>query len=138
MNKKILCPVDGSPASHKAVLYALQLSRLLNIPLSFASVYATAHQGQSSVEVVSEAAAGTDTALAPAAQAAAEMVGQRIRFVRLYGKDIAGTLVDFAETDQYDHIVMGSTGKRGMKRLLMGSVANEVVLRAHCPVTIVR
>lgn len=138
MNKKLMCPVDGSPASQKAALFALQLARLLGIPMSFVTVY-HAHHRQPGAEILDAAATAADPVLAAAAQAAAGIEGERqVRFIRLYGNDIAATLVEFAETDQYDHIVMGSNGRRGVKRLLVGSVANEVVLRAHCPVTIVR
>lgn len=42
--------------------------------------------------------------------------------------------------DQVDarHIVMGTHGRRGLERALLGSVAERVVRRAGCPVTIVR
>jgi nucleotide-binding universal stress UspA family protein len=138
MNKKLMCPVDGSPASQKAAQFALQLAQLLDIPLSFVTVY-HAHHLQPGAEILDATAIAADPVLAGAAQASAGIAGgQQLRFIRLYGNDIAATLVEFAETDQYDHIVMGSNGRRGVKRLLVGSVANEVVLRAHCPVTIVR
>lgn len=38
----------------------------------------------------------------------------------------------------YTHIVMGTGDKKGLKRLVLGSVATEVMVHAHCTVTIAR
>ncbi len=48
--------------------------------------------------------------------------------------DPAGALVNFAENEQIDLIVLGTHGRSGLSRLLMGSVAEAVVRRATCPV----
>ncbi len=46
----------------------------------------------------------------------------------------AGGILQYARTHDIDLIVMGTHGRRGVKRLLMGSVAEEVVRLANCPV----
>ncbi len=51
---------------------------------------------------------------------------------------IAKTIVDFATEEGVDAIVMGSHGRTGAARILLGSVAETVVRRATMPVTIVR
>jgi len=43
-------------------------------------------------------------------------------------------IVNLAETENVNLIIMGTTGRTGVKRLLLGSVAEEVVRRAPCPV----
>lgn len=48
------------------------------------------------------------------------------------------TIVDTIENEDIDHVVMGSTGRQGVSRLLLGSVAEGVVRRSPVPVTIVR
>lgn len=48
------------------------------------------------------------------------------------------SIVDYAEEHDVDHIVLGSHGRHGISRYLLGSVAEHVVRRAHMPVTIVR
>jgi nucleotide-binding universal stress UspA family protein len=48
--------------------------------------------------------------------------------------DPAGTIVEVAEHENCDLIVMGTHGRTGLRRLLMGSVAEAVVRRATCPV----
>lgn len=53
---------------------------------------------------------------------------------RLVTGNPADEVVRLAEEEQVDLIVMGTHGRTGFKRLLMGSVAEEVVRRAKCPV----
>src|SRR5215813_9782682 len=53
-------------------------------------------------------------------------------------KDIAGGILDFAEENNIDLIVIGTRGRSGFKRLLLGSVASHVVTYAHCPVLVVK
>lgn len=48
------------------------------------------------------------------------------------------TIVEYAEEHDVDHIVMGSHGRAGVTRILLGSVAEAVVRRSPVPVTIVR
>ena len=50
----------------------------------------------------------------------------------------AQTIVDYAKANDIDLIVMGTHGRRGVKHLLMGSVAERVVRAAACPVLTVR
>lgn len=53
------------------------------------------------------------------------------------GKE-ARAIVDYGEDHNIDHIVMGSHGRTGVSRILLGSVAEEVVRRSPIPVTVVR
>ena len=51
---------------------------------------------------------------------------------------IVGEIVDFAERNNIDLIVIGTKGRTGFKKVLLGSVASGVVTYAHCPVLVVR
>ena len=51
---------------------------------------------------------------------------------------VAEEIVRIGEEGNYDYIVVGTRGMSGFKRMLIGSVAEKVVLHAHCPVVIVR
>ena len=53
---------------------------------------------------------------------------------RLVAGDVANSIVNLAEMEDVDLIVMGTHGRSGVTRLLMGSVAELVVRRARCPV----
>jgi nucleotide-binding universal stress UspA family protein len=47
-------------------------------------------------------------------------------------------ILEYAEEKNIDLIVVGTTGRSGFKKLLLGSVASSVVTYAHCPVIVVR
>ena len=53
-------------------------------------------------------------------------------------KDISGGILDFAKENNIDLIVIGTRGRSGFKRLLLGSVALHVVTYAHCSVLVVK
>jgi nucleotide-binding universal stress UspA family protein len=52
--------------------------------------------------------------------------------------DIAETIVDYAEDRGVGHVVLGSHGRTGASRILLGSIAETVARRSPVPVTIVR
>jgi nucleotide-binding universal stress UspA family protein len=51
---------------------------------------------------------------------------------------VVGTIVEYVERKNIDLIIMGTRGRSGLKRLLLGSTASGVVTYAHCPVLIVK
>jgi protein-serine/threonine kinase len=61
----------------------------------------------------------------------------RLTFHVLEASDAAAALVEFAERNQVDHIVMGARGASALRRYL-GSVSSQVVAQASCTVTVVR
>lgn len=61
----------------------------------------------------------------------------RLTFHVLEAPDPAAALVEFAQRNQVDHIVMGARGNSTMRRYL-GSVSSQVVAQADCTVTVVR
>jgi len=62
---------------------------------------------------------------------------QRLTFHVLEAPDAAQAIVDFANKNQVDHIVMGARGHSAIRRYL-GSVSAQVVAEAECSVTVVR
>ena len=50
----------------------------------------------------------------------------------------ASVIVRYAEENDVDHVVLGSHGRKGLTRVLLGSVAETVVRRSPVPVTVVR
>ena len=51
---------------------------------------------------------------------------------------VGSSIVDYAERENVDLIVIGSRGRTGFKKMLLGSVASDVVTYAHCPVMVVK
>lgn len=51
---------------------------------------------------------------------------------------VEGTIVDYAENENIDLIVIGTRGRSGFKRMLLGSVASKVATYATCPVLVIK
>jgi nucleotide-binding universal stress UspA family protein len=60
------------------------------------------------------------------------------REIIVNSRSIVGAIVDYAEQQKVDLIVIGSRGLSGFKKLLLGSVASGVVTYSHCPVLVVK
>ena len=58
--------------------------------------------------------------------------------VILTGLAAYGEIIQYAEKEKIDLIVIGTRGKTGFKKLLLGSTASGVVTYAHCPVMVVK
>lgn len=50
--------------------------------------------------------------------------------------DAVDSILHFAEDEKADMIIMGTHGKRGLEKILLGSVAHRVLQGAHCPVLV--
>jgi len=66
-----------------------------------------------------------------------EKLGAKPKNILKLGR-VADTILQVAEDEECDQIIIGTTGLTGIKRLLMGHVSNEVVKFANCRVTVVR
>ena len=82
-------------------------------------------------------AASKSEGILESAEAVAADHGREIRTAMTEGH-AAKTIVSHAEDNDIDHVVLGSTGRTGARRILLGSVAESVLRRAPCPVTVVR
>lgn len=60
------------------------------------------------------------------------------REIIVNSRSIVGAVVEYAEHEGVDLIVIGSRGLSGFKKLLLGSVASGIVTYAHCPVLAVK
>jgi nucleotide-binding universal stress UspA family protein len=60
--------------------------------------------------------------------------GLTIHHAQVRGISAAGAILDYAAQNDIDLVVMGTHGRRGLRRLLLGSVAEEVVRVSPCPV----
>ena len=58
--------------------------------------------------------------------------------VILGGSSVVRAIIEYAEKNDIELIVMGTIGISGFKRLLLGSTASGVVTYSHCPVLLVK
>lgn len=68
---------------------------------------------------------------------ARELVGRPVE-TRIEVGSPSRTIVEVASEDPFDHVVLGSHGREGVSRVLLGSVAEDVARRSPVPVTIAR
>ena len=135
--KKILCATDGTDHSAHAIELAADLAAKFGANLSICAVnvmhgglrtpISQSWEDDEEMRILDEAAAHAKTAGAG-----------MIEKVVLRTREIAGAIVQYAEENGYDHIVVGTGDKHGVMRLVLGSVAADISARAHCSVTIAR
>ena len=142
--KRIVVPVDGSPTSAKGLKAAIKLAKegrgkllLLHVVEEYAA-FAAPEVGMNIGPVLDAMRAGGKRTLARIAKGA-QRAGARPQSVLLenFGGRVADAIVKQAKRWRADLIVMGTHGRRGMKRVLLGSDAELVVRYSPVPVLLV-
>jgi nucleotide-binding universal stress UspA family protein len=137
MASKILCATDGSEHSAEAVELAARMAAKFGVPLSVCAVN-IARGGVRGPLIYSWDDAEVKQILDGAASAARKAGATQVDELALRSREAASAIVQYAEENGYDHIVIGTGDKRGISRLVLGSVAADVAGRAHCSVTVAR
>ena len=144
MFKHLLVPIDGSPTAQLAVDKAIALARAFGSsvtvlfvvdPYPFTGVGSDFAYGQT--QYLSAAKAEATEALA-AARMALEAAGIKVNATLVEAHSIWRGILDAAESGAADLIVMGSHGRSGIEKLVLGSVAQRVVSHATVTVMVVR
>ena len=133
---KILFPTDFSPASEDALRWATSLARDSGATMLIAHVEEPpmAYGGGEIYYPVEE---NRDELRKSLVQVVPTDHAVPFEHILLVG-DPAHAIAETAEKEDCDLIVMGTHGRTGLTRLLMGSVAESVVRRAKCPVLTVK
>jgi len=141
MFRKLVCPVDFSPGSEEALLFAARMARDLDADLLVAHVWYVpplAYAGESiptgALESVRESA---ERMLADAQRQAISYGAPRVTTSFLTGVPWA-QIADLPKDQDVDLIVIGTRGRTGASRFLLGSVAEQVVRHAACSVLVAR
>ena len=144
MFKHILVPVDGSPTAQFAVEKAIQLAKAFNShvstifvidPYPFTGVGTDFAYGQA--EYLSAATAEANAAV-KAAKAAFIEADIPVEASVIESHTAWRGVVQAAESMQVDLIVMGSHGRSGLEKLVLGSVTQAVLSHTKLPVLVVR
>ncbi|MGB9979124.1 universal stress protein [Methanobacterium sp.] len=148
MYKKILLPTDGSEYANKAAQHAIWIARLNGAELIALNVIETSslvglpaedlivrikemlkEEGRKSLEKISDILKET------------EIEGECQNEVKLTLSTKEGSpsdvIIDTVKEEGVDLIVMGTSGKHGLDRFLLGSVTENVVRSSQCPVLVV-
>lgn len=138
MTAKILCPIDGTDHSATGLAQAIELAKLKKAHLTICIVNLAegGARGGPTIPHWNEADAGN---LLTRAEAAARDAGVTdVGTSELVSREAASAIVTYAAQQDVTLIVMGTGDKRGVKRLVLGSVAAEVAGHAHCSVLVAR
>ncbi len=145
MYQRILVPVDGSPASRLGLDEAIRLARVTGATLRlvhvvneyvFDPVYAPVFDYAPLLE--SFRLAGEKVLTQAQATVRAAGVEFQSELVETLGGSVARLILDQAENWPAELIVMGTHGRRGVGRVVLGSDAEAVLRAAPCPVLLVR
>lgn len=148
---KILLTIDGSEQSMQAAEYAIDIA-----------INQKAIVQMMAITVIELAKLNLSTFLAAPTygledleekrKQAKQWLNKTEKLVQVKGKNIefksdilenptlkvSSLIIDYAESKNVNLIVVGNRGRHGFKRLLLGSVASDIVTYSHCPVLVVK
>lgn len=145
--KRILHPTDFSPGAEAAFEQARRLAHRHGAELHLLHVAPTF--GEDPARGAFKAATDEDAFYRKLRDEADERMQQLIdahaedghvpvKRVHSRGVEPGEVILDYAASEDVDLIVLGTHSRRGMRRLLLGSVAEKVTHRSQCPVLVVR
>lgn len=139
MYNRILVPTDGSAGMTRVIDHASRLARTHDAELHFLYVVNTASFSNLPMETSWESVTSMlrdegETAL----RAAEDRADAREVVTVITDGPPSREIVEYADVERCDLIVMGTHGRGGLNRLLLGSVAERVVRSSNVPVLTVR
>ena len=145
MFDSIVVGTDGSTTAGEAVRQAIELAKNLKASIHLVSAYEAVPQGRlrderqqvpDDIQWMINPREDVDGTLKEAAESI-EKDGVEVKIYAREG-DPADAILDVAEEENADLIVVGNKGMTGAKRFLLGSVPNKVSHHAPCSVMIIR
>ena len=147
MYERILVATDGSGLSKKAVASAIALAALAQAELVALKVIPRYPQSYfegglalqaADVSRVEKQCAEDGQAIVDAVQKAALAKGVKTKAITAKSDLVSDAIIAAAKKHKCDLIVMASHGRRGIKRLLLGSETQLVLTHSHVPVLVLR
>ena len=147
MYKRILVATDGSKLSDMAVEHALQLADIsgaelvaLKVVPRYPQTYFEGGVALAAAEVARIEKQWTEEAMdaVNAVKAAGQKLEVKVKPITVKSDLIAEAIIAAAKRNKVDLIVMASHGRRGLKRLLLGSETQQVLTHSHSPVLVLR
>jgi nucleotide-binding universal stress UspA family protein len=147
MYKRILVATDGSKLSKMAVDHAINLADItgaevvaLKVVPRYPQTYFEGGVALAAAEVARIEKQWNEEALTAvnAVKSAGQLREVKVKPVTVKSDLIAEAVIAAAKKNKCDLIVMASHGRRGIKRLLLGSETQQVLTHSHIPVLVLR
>lgn len=137
--RRILAAVDPSEPARHAAERAMWLGSRCGAEVTLLHVYETIpDQGASLLSATNFEEHSRRTAEVDMRKLVGELDKPDVPVLIRPGRDVPGTICEVAEAEGADMIVVGTLGRTGVARFFLGSVAEQVVRRATCPVWVER
>jgi nucleotide-binding universal stress UspA family protein len=145
--KNILVPLDGSEYSIKALEYASIMakgfsSKLTALYVVPSSIRYDLFLNKENAEINTPFNQSIQVSYIEAQKWLKDITKKRdteiVTEVIIAEESVVSEIIEFAEREKIDVIIMGTRGRTGFKKILLGSVASGVVTYAPCPVLIIR
>ncbi len=142
--KNILVPYDSSECSLRAFKIATEMVKKFNskltvvtvIPKSYLTIGRYSNVGYDEI-LLKEQRDSANSALSKL-DSIAKKQGIDLAIDILESNSVVKQIVLFAKSEKFDLIVMGTHGRTGLSKLILGSVANGVSQRVSCNVLLIR
>ena len=147
MYKRILVATDGSKLSQKAVEHGINLADLtgaevvaLKVIPRYPQTYFEGGVALAAAEVARIEKQWLEEALVAVneVKSAGQLREVKVKPVTVKSDLVAEAIIAAAKRNKCDLIVMASHGRRGIKRLLLGSETQQVLTHSHIPVLVLR
>ena len=142
--KRILAAVDRSKYKEKIIEYAISLGKAWEAEIVAIHVIDPGH-GIPGGRIKEKELEREEQALKPAqelldeVELLAEKEGAHVKKHVVEESDTVGkAIIDYAKNNNFDVIIIGTTGMDRVQKIFLGSVANYVIHHAHCSVFAVR
>jgi nucleotide-binding universal stress UspA family protein len=139
--KRILAAVDGSPYADRAAEVAIELARKSQAELTFLNIVPAqiTPTSEFKAELTAYSAAAVDQGKAIVESLAKRADGVKVKTaVVSKASSTVNEIIKFAKKEDVGLIIIGTRGRGGFERQLLGSVSNGVLNHAHCSVMVVR
>lgn len=138
--RSIVIATDGSKNTQKAISYGIKIAKLSEAKvyaLHVIDIYSLSKSWTAGWETMYDVLKKEGQKATSKVKECGKALGIEVKEVLLEGHP-GMEIIDFAEKNNIDLIVMGTLGKTGLDRFLMGSVAENVVRNSKVPVLVVR
>jgi nucleotide-binding universal stress UspA family protein len=142
--KKILVPLDGSSYSMRAAKYAIEVAKLQKAQIVCIHILDRMPYGfEFGSSCIEDYLQNVENQSNMWFEKVIQMAdNQGIKDVKtVFFRDIRSivdAIVGYASNNAIDLIVLGTRGRTGLQRVLMGSIATGVSQHAHCPVMLIK